>query len=260
MAAALASTGFMFAADAALADTCVGNCGTATAADGVVTLPPGSVTSYQWISTNGGAAGGGELAGIGGTDGSSLTSSVFTATAGQQLNFDFDFITSDGAGYADYAFAQLRTVSGAVVATLFTGRTEPSGNTSPGAGLPADSSILTPATSAIHGGAPQWSHLGGSSGRCYDQGCGYTGWINAKYSIVSAGSYEIVFGVTNVYDTYYDTGLAFSSVTVGGESVVTGATGVPGVPETSTWAMMLAGFAGLGFVGHRRNKRASVAA
>ncbi len=32
------------------------------------------------------------------------------------------------------------------------------------------------------------------------------------------------------------------------------------VPEASTWAMMLAGFAGLGFVGYRRNKAASFAA
>jgi hypothetical protein len=30
----------------------------------------------------------------------------------------------------------------------------------------------------------------------------------------------------------------------------------PAVPEASTWAMMLAGFAGLGFVGHRRKKAA----
>jgi hypothetical protein len=35
---------------------------------------------------------------------------------------------------------------------------------------------------------------------------------------------------------------------------------VTSVPEVSTWAMMLAGFAGLGFVGYRRNKPASVSA
>jgi hypothetical protein len=33
-----------------------------------------------------------------------------------------------------------------------------------------------------------------------------------------------------------------------------------GVPETSTWVMMLAGFAGLGFLGYRRNKAATLAA
>jgi hypothetical protein len=35
---------------------------------------------------------------------------------------------------------------------------------------------------------------------------------------------------------------------------------VSGVPETSTWVMMLAGFAGLGFLGYRRNKAATLAA
>jgi hypothetical protein len=35
---------------------------------------------------------------------------------------------------------------------------------------------------------------------------------------------------------------------------------VSGVPEPSTWAMMGLGFAGLGFLGYRRNKTASVAA
>jgi hypothetical protein len=35
---------------------------------------------------------------------------------------------------------------------------------------------------------------------------------------------------------------------------------VTGVPEPSTWAMLMLGFAGLGFVGSRRNKTASVAA
>ncbi|WP_294533598.1 hypothetical protein [uncultured Rhodoblastus sp.] len=37
-------------------------------------------------------------------------------------------------------------------------------------------------------------------------------------------------------------------------------TTVSGVPETSTWLMMLSGFAGLGFLGYRRSKLASVAA
>ena len=35
---------------------------------------------------------------------------------------------------------------------------------------------------------------------------------------------------------------------------------VSAVPEVSTWAMMLAGFACLGFVGYRRNKAAALAA
>jgi hypothetical protein len=35
---------------------------------------------------------------------------------------------------------------------------------------------------------------------------------------------------------------------------------VESVPETSTWVMMLAGFAGLGFAGYRRNKAAAIRA
>jgi hypothetical protein len=169
------------------------------------------------------------------------------------LSFDFNYITSDGAGYSDYAFAQLQTASGSLVATLFTARTQPSGDTSPGFGLPADGSTLTPVSSAIIGGGPTWSPLGSYSGACWNAGCGYTGWINAQYSIGSSGSYKVVFGVTNWGDTIYDSGLAFASVTSGG-------TPITGVPEASTWAMMLAGFAGLGFLGYRRNKAATLAA
>ena len=32
------------------------------------------------------------------------------------------------------------------------------------------------------------------------------------------------------------------------------------VPESSTWAMMLLGFAGLGFAGYRRSRKAAAAA
>jgi hypothetical protein len=38
-------------------------------------------------------------------------------------------------------------------------------------------------------------------------------------------------------------------------NIVTG----PGIPEASTWAMMLVGFAGLGFVGYRASRAAFAA-
>ena len=34
----------------------------------------------------------------------------------------------------------------------------------------------------------------------------------------------------------------------------------PGIPEPSTWAMMLLGFTGLGFAGYRKAQRKGVAA
>jgi hypothetical protein len=49
---------------------------------------------------------------------------------------------------------------------------------------------------------------------------------------------------------------AFDVQVLGGEYIPPAG----GVPEPSTWVMMLAGFAGLGFLGYRRNKAASVAA
>jgi hypothetical protein len=45
-----------------------------------------------------------------------------------------------------------------------------------------------------------------------------------------------------------------SFTTLSGHDYSTGA-GVSGVPEPSTWALMLIGFAGLGFAGYRRRTR-----
>ncbi len=207
---------------------CIGNCG-ADGADGVVTLSPTGHSSYQYISTSGGSAGAGEIPGVGGTNGSELASAVFNATAKESLQFYFNYITSDGAGFSDYAWAELETSTGAHVAWLFTARTEPTGNTSPGAGLPADDSTLVPPTSAIIPGGPVWSKLGGSSGQCFDAGCGYTGWIQSTYGISTAGSYKVVFGVTNWTDTEYDSGLAFDGLEAGGIPIPTGCGGAPGI-------------------------------
>ena len=150
-------------------------------------------------------------------------------TATESLNFYFNYITSDGAEFADYAWAELKTSTGAHVAWLFTARTQPTGNTSPGAGLPANDSTLVPPTSAIVPGGPVWSKLGNSSsGQCYSAGCGYTGWIQSTYSISTAGSYEVVFGVTNWTDTLFDSGLAFDGLQAGGIPIPTGC-GAPGV-------------------------------
>jgi PEP-CTERM motif len=235
-------------AQIALADSCTGTCGT-DGADGVVTLSPTGNSSYQYISTNGGVTGAGQIASVGGTNGSQFTTSAFTANAGDSLQFFFNYVTSDGAQFADYTFAELLQAStGTVVATLFTARTTTSGNTSPGSGLPADDATLTPSSSAIIPGGPAWSVLGSSSGACFSTGCGYTGWIESDYAIATAGSYELTFGVTNFLDTAFDSGLAFDGVTVAGVPV----TG--GVPEPSTWAMMILGFAGVGFMAYRRKQ------
>ncbi|CAM3731141.1 NF038132 family protein [Rheinheimera salexigens] len=151
---------------------CTGNCGTA-GADGVVTESP-IAGNYGWVSTSGGAAGVG-LEGLIGTNGSVLLSSLFSAESNDDLNFYFNFVTSDGAGFADYAWARLLDESFNQIAMLFTARTLPTGNIVPGMGMPTPEATLSPSTVEIISGAPSWSPLDSSSGLCYDSGCGYTG-------------------------------------------------------------------------------------
>jgi hypothetical protein len=225
---------------------CVGNCGT-LGANGVVTASPIG-GSYQFVSTSGGVAGAGQLAGAGGTNGSSNATASFSALAGSTLSFYFNYVTSDGAGFSDYAWSQLQTPGGTSVATLFSARTTPSGNTVPGFGLPGLLATLTPASTPIIAGAPSWSPLGGDSGRCFAAGCGYTGWIKATYTIANAGNYRLAFGVTNSIDTDFDSGLAYAGVFVDGNPV-------GGIPEPSSWAMLIAGF-GLVGAASRRHRMA----
>ena len=225
--------------------TCVGNCGTDTA-DGVVPLSPVHASTYEWVSTNGGSSGVGVLptGALGSeTDGSTLATPVFSATAGTALNFYFNYVTSDGAGYADYAWAELFNSSNTPVALLFTARTEASGSIVPGAGLPAPLATLIPASVPIIGGAPTFGPIGGYSGTCYASGCGYTGWVNSNYVISTAGNYYLKVGVVNWSDTLYDSALALDGVTVGGVPI----TPVKSVPAVSTWGLVLLGVALLAF-------------
>jgi hypothetical protein len=68
---------------------------------------------------------------------------------------------------------------------------------------------------------------------------------------LSAGGHNI--GI--FYADRENTG-AFLSLTLLSTDVVIS----PGVPETSTWAMMLLGFAGLGFMAYRRKSRLALMA
>ncbi len=228
--------------------TCVGNCGT-LGANGVVTLAPSGGSQYGWVSSEGGLSNSG--LGIGSeTNGSVLQSSLFSANAGDPLDFQFNFVTSDGAGYADYAWSRLLDSSANEVALLFTARTTPAGNSVPGFGMPVIAATINPAMVTIIPGGPSWSPLGGSSGACYSTGCGYTDWTQSTYNIAASGNYILEFGVVNWVDQSYDTGLAFDGIMVGGVPI--GGGGNPVVPEPATMALLGSGL--LGFVGLRRKR------
>ncbi|HXW54447.1 MAG TPA: NF038132 family protein [Candidatus Cybelea sp.] len=210
--------------------TCNGSCGT-LGANGVVPTPP-SGSSYEWISTFGskcikcavlpsGSPIGGEE-----TNGSTLISPTFSATAGSLLGVFVDYVSSDGGIPIDYAWAALFTSSNTLVAVIFTDQTD----------------VVTMASTGT-----TWSPLGiPSSGSCAGTGCGNTGWTDESYTIGAAGSYYVEFGVTNVYDQLDDSGLAINDLNLNGVPI-----GKP-VPEPATLGLLAMAFGGLAQLRRRR--------
>lgn len=204
------------------AATCIGNCGKVSGSfTGSVTAAPTNFGAYDWVSTNNGEFGAAALSGYSenATNGSELTSDSFFGSIGQKVSFYFNYITSDGSGFADYSFAQLINTTTGSIANLFTARTQPTGTIAPGLNLPPVEATLTPSTVPIIPGAPVWQPLGGSSGDCYASGCGHTGWIQSEYELAEAGTYQLRFGAANWSDTGYDSGLAFSGLVLDGSVI-----------------------------------------
>lgn len=234
---------------AVFANTCVGSCGV-IGADGDVTVSPLGGT-YNYVTTVGGQSGVSPFVLGGNRTGSKFTTTAFAANAGSKLDFYFNYVTSDGSGFADYGWARLlNAADNSQAAILFTARTRPDGDIIPGFGLP-DADATIPVTPIIDK-APVWSPLGtdGDGTRCYNgvgQGCGYTGWVLSTYTIASAGNYLLEFGAINWSDNAFQSGMAWDGITIDGDPI-------DPVPVPAALPLMATAIAGFGFA-KRRNKK-----
>jgi hypothetical protein len=194
--------------------------------------------------------------GVFSTNGSTLTTAKFSATAGELIDFEFNYITSDGSGYPDYGWAALMSTDGGTDYLIFSAQTQPYADTVPGFTMPPlapGTSLSPPASPIMLGtgayGGPVWAELGFYSGKCWALGCGLTGWITSEFTGEAPDTYVLEFGVSNANDIYYDTGLAFAGVEVGGTPVAT-------TPEPSSVALLGTGLLGLIGIGLRKKRLA----
>ncbi len=111
---------------------------------------------------------------------------------------------------------------------------------------------LTPAEAQLD--ADYINICGNSSNIC---GTGIQAFENTEGEGGSAFSTPLVAGLTGTYDTDVALNLASASY-VSGDGVVSGRPSV--VPEPSTWAMVLLGFAALGFGSYRASRKSAALA
>ncbi len=247
---------------------CQGQCGS-LGADGHITLSPLGNAQYAYVATAGSTAlnvsplvldpnsRGFEQ------NGSSFTSGAFTATTGAVLEMRFNYVSTDGKGFDDYAWARvIDAVNGDLVAWIFTAR---SSNSSTGQIVPGDvvdrsefdpdDIIVDYDSFEFHtqdsSDPINWSALGDSNRSCWREnahGCGYTGWLHSRYSFAQGGSFRVEVGLVNWGDYAYDSGLAFDFIGL-----------QPGfsnpVPEPGSGALLALGLAGLAALKSRRARR-----
>jgi hypothetical protein len=248
------------------AGTCVGQCG-AIAGHGDVGASPAGSAAYGYVTTNLSEAYGVSPVALdpnsrgGGveTNGSKWVSASFQANAGDPLDMWFNYVSTDGKGYDDYAWARVVDASsGSLVAWLFTAVSTNSGSKNIVPGDVVDKSEFDPDEVIVNfkdfdfiskdaSDPVDWTPLGWSNGTCWKdnaEGCGSTGWLQSHISFAQAGTYRVEVGVVNWGDGAYDSGLAFDYRGL-----------VSSVPEPGSVALMLAGLGIVGLAGRRRQAR-----
>ncbi len=244
--------------------SCTGVCGVATSEIGA-----SASSTYGFVTTTG-SSGAASLGQGGEANGSRVLSSSFSAVKDETLSFSFNYVTTDSKEFTDYGWARVIDTKGTTLtsddstaAWLFTARSSSKGGAVvPGDLVPSnyfsnhtDGVTLTiPADFNEMRQAPEWDPLGGSSGTCFEnkKECGYTGWLGSTITFANSGTYALEFGVTNVGDPFFNSGLAFRFEGVDKaqlESIASHA------PEPSNFALMATGLALFGLHASRRRRR-----
>lgn len=215
------------------------------------------------------------------TNGSMAQSSTFSMGAGDRLVMQFNYVSTDGRDYEDYAWARLvNAATQRTAAWLFTAR---SGNKPDNDGTSdyvqggvlkdqvgfqdLDSkdpdrqlAVVLPTVPGIMGNT-YWAPLGPSSGQCWEEGtsCGYTGWVVSDFTAptkdFATGSYFLQVGVSNWGDAALQSGIAFDYAGFTPEAFVNPLNvydPAAAVPEPATWAMLVTGALLLGWRSRQR--------
>jgi len=173
-------------------------------------------------------------------------------------NTSYDWVGTYNPNFSSIFGFDTSGISGKVTDVTFTAYHNYTANTSFGAST--DSALV----GAAIGSNNSWNYqtlttynsLGPVVSSLNENGSNLNQWQTWNLGNVALGSYLTV-GLVAVTPGWNDYQPVTGSLANGAYLTITTTTGVP---EASTWAMMLAGFAGLGFVGYRRNNAASVAA
>ena len=243
--------------------------GAAGLIEGTSTVPVSSSgnTPFGYLTTTGGQQGVSPLElktdGKGSErseNGSLVISSAFSAARGDTLSMLFNYISTDGRGYEDYAWARLLNAdTRETAAWLYTARSDRSarGAVVPGNVLKrqVDGSLPDELDAVLNNGSSvgfnvsstDWAPLGGWSGSCWTSAntCGPTGWISSDYAFTDSGDYVLELGVVNWGDEAFDSALAFDFTGLRQDNfrgmTVLGDPSTNGVPLPTTPALVLAG-------------------
>jgi|JI10StandDraft_1071094.scaffolds.fasta_scaffold173080_2 hypothetical protein len=210
------------------------------------------------------------------TNGSKTTSTSFTAQAGDVLTLYFNYVSTDGLDYRDYAWARLvESATNETAAWLFLAQ---SGNAPDGDGTSdyVHDKVLKMQTdpvlaeqdqdAVLNGGQPivgmpagsinVWAPLQEPDGQCWAKdpqtsSCGATGWVESVYALENGGTYHLELGVMNWGDEQFQTALAFDFAGLAPASFLAPIT-VYDVPEPQGWASLFAGLVAVAGLGRRR--------